>query len=70
MHSIESRFVIGPSNILFAGVHVSIFQPGSSEGINKKIQSVSDAFFGSPRRVTDGPIHRYSQCRSRRPVGP
>ena len=39
MHSIESRLVIGPSNILFAGVYVSIFQPGNfpswdSEGVN------------------------------------
>ena len=25
LHSIESRFVVGPSNILFAGVYVSIF---------------------------------------------
>ena len=28
MHSIESRFVIGPSNILFAGVYEFTFQPG------------------------------------------
>ena len=28
MHSIESRFAIGPSNMLFAGVYVSNFQPG------------------------------------------
>ena len=39
MRSIKSRFVIGPSNILFAGVYVSIFQPGNftgwgSEGVN------------------------------------
>ena len=38
--STESRFVIRPSNILFAGVHVSIFQPGNitgrgSEGVPK-----------------------------------
>ena len=32
MHSIESRFVTGPSNILFAGVYVSIFQPGNFTG--------------------------------------
>ena len=39
MHSIKSRFVIGPSDILFAGVYVSVFQPGNftgcgSEGVN------------------------------------
>ena len=39
MHSIKSRFVTGPSNILFAGVYVSTFQPGGftgwgSEGVN------------------------------------
>ena len=38
MHSTDSRFVIEPSNILFAGVYVSIFQRGnftgwSSEGV-------------------------------------
>ena len=39
MHSIESRFVIGPSNILFGGVYVCTFSPGNftgwgSEGVN------------------------------------
>ena len=29
MHNIESRFVIGPSNILFEGVYVCTFQPGN-----------------------------------------
>ena len=38
MHGTESRFVIGPSNILFSGVYVSTFQPGNfaawgSEGV-------------------------------------
>ena len=28
MHSIESRFVIGPSNILFGGVYVCTFDLG------------------------------------------
>ena len=32
MHSIESRFVTGPSNILFAGVYMSIIQPGKFTG--------------------------------------
>ena len=32
MHNIESRFVIGPSNILFGGVHVCTFQPGNFTG--------------------------------------
>ena len=27
MHSIQSRFVIGPSNKLFDGVHVNTFNP-------------------------------------------
>ena len=39
MHSIESRFVIGPSNRLLGGVQVCIFQPENltgwgSEGYN------------------------------------
>ena len=39
MHSVESRFVIGPSDILFADVYKCIFQPGNftgwgSEGVN------------------------------------
>ena len=29
MHSVESRFVTGPSNILFGGVHRCTFQPGN-----------------------------------------
>ena len=42
MHSIESRFVIGQSNILFAGVYVCAFQPGNftdwgSDGVNTLI---------------------------------
>ena len=32
MHSTESRVVIGPSNILFAGVSVCIFLPGNFSG--------------------------------------
>ena len=43
MHSIENRFVIGPSNILFSGVYVCTFQPGSFtgwdvEGVNLILQ--------------------------------
>ena len=29
MHSIGSRFVIGPSNIMFSDVYLCIFQPGN-----------------------------------------
>ena len=32
MHNTESRFVIGPSDILFAGVYVCTFQPGKFTG--------------------------------------
>ena len=32
MHSTESRFVIGPSNVLFAGVYVYTSQPGNFAG--------------------------------------
>ena len=43
--SIETRFVIGPSYILSAGVYVSILQPGNftgwgSEGVNAEIVPV------------------------------
>ena len=47
MHSVKSRFVIGPSNILFAGVYIYMctFQPGNrtgwgSEGVNNHIVAV------------------------------
>ena len=38
MHSTDGRFVTGPSDILFAGVYVCIFQPANftswgSEGV-------------------------------------
>ena len=50
MHSIESRFVAVPSNILFAGVHVALFSPeivkaGAVKGlkaIKKKISNKAD----------------------------
>ena len=32
MHSVESRLVRGPSNILFAGVYMCTFQPGNVTG--------------------------------------
>ena len=42
MYSTESRFVIGPSDILFGVVYVCTFQPGnftgwSSEGVKRRI---------------------------------
>ena len=45
MHSTKSRFVIGPSNILFGGVYVCTFQPGYftgwvSEGVNDKTEAL------------------------------
>ena len=44
-HSIDSRFVIGPSNMLFTGVYVGICQPGNftgwgSEGVKKLIRKI------------------------------
>ena len=44
MHSIENRFVIGPSDVLFGGVGVCTFQPGNftgqgSDGV-KKIKEI------------------------------
>ena len=46
MRSIESRFVIGPPNTLFAGVYVCTFQPGNftgwgSEGVNSSFHRSS-----------------------------
>ena len=32
IHGIQSRFAIGPSNILFAGVHLCTIQPGNFTG--------------------------------------
>ena len=37
MHSTESRLVIGPPNILFLGVYVSIFQPGNFTGWGSEV---------------------------------
>ena len=44
LHSVESRFVIGPSNILFAGMYVGTFQTGNftrlgSEGVKTAMKS-------------------------------
>ena len=36
MHSIESVLVIGPSNILSAGMYVCTFQPGNFTGCEGK----------------------------------
>ena len=58
MHRTESRFVKGPSNILFVRVYVCTFQPGNftgwgSEGVNSLFQpaplfSSSDFVFCDP----------------------
>ena len=45
MHCTESIFDAGPWNILFAGVHVCTFEPGSftcwgSEGVNQRLNYV------------------------------
>ena len=42
MHSIDNRFVTGPSHILFGGVYVGTFQSGNftgcgSEGVNQAV---------------------------------
>ena len=37
MHSVESGFVIGPSNILFASLHVCTFQPGNFTGWGSEV---------------------------------
>ena len=47
MHSIESRFVIGPSSVLFGGVYVCTFQPENftgcgSEGVNPRAEDWSE----------------------------
>ena len=51
MDSIESRFGIGPSNILFGVVYVCTFQPGNftgcgSEGVNSVVMAVVGGLFG------------------------
>ena len=45
MHSIDSRFVIGPSNILFASLYVCTFQPRylkgwGSEGVKNEFAAM------------------------------
>ena len=54
MHSTESRFVIGPSNILFAGVYMCTFQPinftgWGSEGV--KLTTCTVCRWGHPVRL-------------------
>ena len=44
MDSIEIRFVIEPSNILFGGVHVCTFQPGNFTGCGSPTGLSSIAF--------------------------
>ena len=58
MHSIESKFVIGPSDIMFPGVCVCCFQPGNftgcgSEGVKIIIMPCINLLTG-PGRVTVG----------------
>ena len=53
MHSFESKFVTGPSNILFAGVYVCAFQSGKftgrgSEGVN----DAPDYLYNPPRQAS------------------
>ena len=43
MHSTESRVFIGPSNTLFAGMYVSIFQPENFTGWGSEGVKVSTA---------------------------
>ena len=45
MHSVESRFVTGPLNILFSGVYVCTFHPGNftdwvMKGLNVENESI------------------------------
>ena len=54
MHSTESKFVIGPSNILFAGVYMCTFQPinftgWGSEGV--KLTTCTVCRWGHPVRL-------------------
>ena len=53
MHSIESRFVIGPSNTLFACVYMSTFQPenlaaGAVKGLGTGAQDDHHDFHTAP----------------------
>ena len=53
MHSIESRVVTGPSDILFSGVYVCTFQPRNftgwgSEGVNSIMKHSFFFFFSQP----------------------
>ena len=54
MDSVESRFVIGPSNILFGSVHVCTFSAGKftgcgSEGVKLACVFLAVHVFGSFR---------------------
>ena len=67
MHSIESRFDLGPSNILFGGVIVCTFQPGNftgwgSEGVNQWVYILVGFTYHSPSRhfCPNSRPHRYS----------
>ena len=60
MHSVESRLVIEPSNVLFGSLYVCTFQPGNftgwgSEGVNVDRPCVLLMFPGhGSRKVSEG----------------
>ena len=68
MDSIESRFVIGPSNILSAGVYVCTFRPGNFTGCsNEGVKAQGQGSYGCHRDVT-GPEPPSRWCLIRFPV--
>ena len=57
MHSVESKFVMGPSNVLFAGVYVGIFQPGIFlQAVKELITSRGSVFSSSVKYIKLVPI--------------
>ena len=57
MHSVESTFVIGPSNILFGGVYLYTFQPGNFTGWGLNRNAFSECSARGGMSVDNFPIY-------------
>ena len=59
MHSIDSRFVIGPSDTLFADVYVRTFLPGNFTGWGREgVKMGSDVSHFNVSLIVKGQSHK------------
>ena len=62
IHSIDSGFVTGPSNILSAGAYVCIFEPGNFTGWGSEGVKVSSGLVQSPASGFNGWLYGLCRC--------